>query len=52
MTDWVIEKLQRQLERARLLRDRAAITMLTARIKAREMQNWSELEKRYASGDR
>ena len=52
MTDWVIEKLQRQLERARLIGDKAAVTMLTARIKAREMLAWSELEKRYAAGDR
>jgi hypothetical protein len=52
MTDWLIAQLTRQLERARIIGDRAAITMLTARIKAREMTMWSELEKRYAAGDR
>jgi hypothetical protein len=52
MTDWLLEKLRRQLEHARIIGDRGAITMLTARIKAREMSVWSELEKRYAAGDR
>jgi len=52
MTDWLIAKLQCQLEQARAIGDKAAVTMLTARIKAREMMAWSELEKRYAAGDR
>lgn len=52
MTDWVIEKLQRQLEHARLIGDKAAVVMLTARIEAEKIARLSELEKRWLWGDR
>jgi hypothetical protein len=66
-----LERLTRQLEQARIIGDRAAVTMLTARIRRIRAaaivgcprcgseyhllcnrEPWSELEMRYAAGDR
>lgn len=66
-----LERLTRQLERARIIGDRAAITMLDARIRRIRAaaivgcrvcgssghvlcnrEPWSELELRFAAGDR
>jgi hypothetical protein len=66
-----LERLTRQLEHARIIGDRAATTMLTARIRRFRAaaittcpacggtghalcnrEPWSELEMRFAAGDR
>ena len=49
---WQLERLREQLTRAIAKGDHAAELILRARIAATAKSEWSELEKRYAWGDR